>query len=351
MQDYGMDNNYIRFDLEDLKSLKKHVWVLGLLVVSIAVILFVLFKTWGNDQSVNDYQVLIMTCFLYAFPIAILFFLKYLVKWGTCYNYLAKLKKRKMLLPEKKEDYHVNLEELVTKETRELENEQGSDVLRIACSVAALIGFGVWVANMNNLYPASHGVIILAAPVLLFWIGYVIYTALRFPEEKFKDETNPDPTRRPKNSFTSYLVRTASFVVASFIWVSGVESLASFDEHDSRSSDLKYLSQMRAAAFCALHNLSDEAPEPILIVFEKDGYRIGNLSKGMTDHGMQNFMGEFMALMDMETVSLDVVNEKLCSRAYGTLDSLEFTVDARAGSVELVAMPHGKDAEPVVITE
>ena len=345
---YGNDNNTIRFDGTDLNSLKKHVVILGIPVGILAAVILMSFGIWGTSSGIKDYQIAIGVGSLYALPVWGLFFLKYLIKWGNCRNYLAKLKMRKMQIPERKEDFHCNLTELVTEETRELERENGTAIWKVAISVVPAVCFLAWGAYLTLEYSAE--VIPLTIPVFLFWAFVILQTVLHCSERKYKDETNPDPTRKPRASFFSFLAFVLFFAIASACWMGMVQSMANYVDRSVKDRDVSFLSGINTAALCSLHDLNDDSMGKFTIVIEKDRLRIEGSDKDLTEEEARDFIETFMALTDDAAGSLETVNEELDSRAFGTLEKLEIIVDVQAGSTKLVATPKKKGVEPLVIS-
>lgn len=343
-------NNSIRYDMKDLNSLKKHVVILGILVGILTAVAITAFGIWGTRSTVKDYQVAIMAVSMYGTPVFVLFFLKYLVKWGNCRNYLAKLKMRKMQIPERKEDYHCNLAELVTGEMAELESENRVAVWEVVMSVVPMICFLGWEIYLVIEYSAASDVILLAAPVFLFWTFVILQTVLHCSEKKYKDETNPDPARKPRASFFSFLAFVLFFAMVSVYWMGMVQSMADYVDRSVEEKDVSFLSGINTAATCALYNVNVDSPKMFVIVFEKDGYRIEDSENGAADAETQGFIEEFKNLTNHDAVSLSTINDNLGSRTYGTLEKLEITVDAWSGSTKLVATPQRKGVDPLVIS-
>ena len=348
MEKRRKDNNYIRFDVEDLDMLKKHARILWILLGALVVCVFLMGELIGLEISVLKIAIF-MSC-LYAIPIVVLVLAERLVKWGNCYNYLAKLKKRKMRVPERKGLFHCDLAELVTEETRELECENSVAVWEVVISVVPMICFLGWETYLAIEYSAASDVILLAVPVFLFWAFVILQTVRHCSEKKYKDETNPDPARKPRASFFSFLAYVSFFAVASALWMGMVQSVTVLMDHGVEDRDESFLSKINTAAICSLQNLNEDSMETFTIVIENDGYRIEGSDKDLTEAEVNDFMETFMALTDDAVSSLETVNEELDSRAYGTLEKLEITVDVRARSTKLVATPQRKGVEPLVIS-
>ena len=348
MEKRRKDNNYIRFDVEDLEMLKKHARILGILLGALVVCVFLMGELIGLEISVLSIAIF-MSC-VYAIPIVVLVLAEHLVKWGNCYNYLAKLKKRKMRVPERKGLFHCDLAELVTEETRELECENSVAVWEVVISVVPMICFLGWETYLAIEYSAASDVILLAVPVFFFWAFLILQTVLHCSEKKYKDETNPDPARKPRASFFSFLAFVLFFAMVSVYWMGMVQSMADYVDRSVEEKDVSFLSGINTAATCALYNVNVDSPKMFVIVFEKDGYRIEDSENGAADAETQGFIEEFKNLTNHDAVSLSTINDNLGSRTYGTLEKLEITVDAWSGSTKLVATPQRKGVEPLVIS-
>lgn len=256
-----------------------------------------------------------------------------------------------MRVPERKGLFHCDLAELVTEETRELECENSVAFIEVMLSIFPMLCFLAGAFYLASEYSVSKDLLLLAVPVFLLWAVVILHAILHCSDKKYKDETNPDPARKPRASFFSFLAYVSFFAVASALWMGMVQSVTVLMDHSVEDRDESFLFKINTAAICSLQNLSEDSMETFTIVIENDGYRIEGSDKDLTEAEVNDFMETFMALTDDAVSSLETINEELDSRAYGTLEKLEITVDVRARSTKLVATPQKKGVEPVVITE
>jgi len=341
---FDNDNNFIRYDRTDFNRLTKCVLIFGILF---GVLLLMECLAWRTTLRFSKFLLYLFSV-LHVVPFI---FIWILVKWGACYAYLTKLKKRKMLVPERKEDFQYNLLELVTKETRELEHENRVAFLEVALSLVMTICFLVWENNLILEYTTENGALILTVPVLGFWFFMVLRTVFHCSKRKYKEETNPDPARKPRASFFSFLAFVIFCAVASALWIFGVLIFVQLVEHDEKNRDTKFLTDMNLAAVSALNNLNEESLEEFSVIFEKNGYRVECSQKDQADVAIQKFMDEFSNLTDGRAASLTEINNTLKSGFYGTLEKLEIIVDGRTGSTKLVVTPKKKGWKPLVIPD
>ena len=280
---------------------------------------------------------------------ALFLFIRYLGKWGSCRCYLAKLKKRKMLVPERKEYFHYDLAELVTEETTEMKREDDGAFLEVVLSIVPLLNFYAWRNYLISEYTAEKGLITFAVPVLIFWAFIVFKMVLSCSKRKYKEETNPDPTRKPRVSFFPFLAFIIVLALVSAFWMYFIQVTVSYLESSYRAKDESFFSDMYLTAISALPDANNESLGEFSIVFEKDGYRVEGPSKDQADGTIEKFMDDFLNLMDGKADSLTVIRDNLSSSVYGTLESLEIIVDGRTGSIKLVAIPQKKGWKPLVI--
>ena len=345
--DYN-NNNKICYDLNDLKSIRKRIGITCAVFLVNVVICVLPLQSW-QDSEVYFRGVALLWM---ALPFTLIYFLGALVRWIVCKSYLSKLKRRGMIVPETKEEYDHDLRKLVRGEVKKLRFEEFQGMIPAVIAVALTVcvyGRSAWIVWKYS--ADAIGMMFFATLMYVFWIFWAILFVIQSDDNKYKDETDPDPERKRRMPLGYFVGITLLVGVISYFVVSSIESMAAYLERSREAQDEQIMNTAYTAANCSYTDNEIDPDVVVMITFTENGF-IAEGKKGDVVVSLGDFEKEFSSLLSesMSPVGLESLNEKLQSRHYDKLESFVITIDGAKGTYHVIALPKRKGAAPYEIS-